>query len=140
MHYLHDRSCLGLPNHRIRRHYTSRAPCHRLATVPTQLWRNSSLYREEQSRSPAARCDARQARRAPTQPAPAALRPTKNRPESSTKTNRCSQPRQATSRLLTESRNSRELDAETRSTWTASATMIRLAFLALGLTVFRLDQ
>ncbi len=88
-------SRLSRSSHRSRKHDTSRAPCHRPATVPMRLWRNSSLYREEQSRSPAARCDVRQARRVPTQSAPAALLPTKNQPESSTKTNRCSQPRQA---------------------------------------------
>ena len=69
-------------------------PCHRPAAMPMRLWRNSSRHREEQSRSLAARCDVRQARRVPALPAPAALLTIKIQPESSIKTNRCSQPRQ----------------------------------------------
>jgi hypothetical protein len=102
MSSLHDRSCIGHSNHRFRRRDTSRAPCHHPAAARTRLWRNSSPYREEQSRSPAAQCDVRQAHRAPAKPASAALLPTKNRRESSTKTNRCSHPPSITSRVLTE--------------------------------------
>src|SRR5271170_7328018 len=100
---------LGLSNHRIRRRDTSRAPCHRPATVPTQLWRNSSQYREEQLRSPVARCDVRQARRVLAQPAPAALLLTKNRPESSDPDESMFPTPSSTSRVHTESGNTTEI-------------------------------
>jgi hypothetical protein len=122
MRYLHDRSCLCRSSHCSRKHDTTRAPCHRPATMPMRLWRNSSRHREEQSRSPAARCDVRQARRVPALPAPAALLTIKTQPESSIKTNRCSQLRQVLLGFTQSQGIAGNLGVETGSTAAASAT------------------